>query len=214
MAAIEKQIRRVRAEMATRPAGLRAHVDRVLVEALRLGSTFDVDRARIELATLGHDLFRAYRPAEQLRLAEEAGLPLSAADRASPIMLHGPIAASVLRERFKVADEEVLAAVRDHTSGSPGMPLLASIILIADKVERRKRKRSPAMAAVRRLARRDLDVALLCWADWKWVEERTRGWDSYPGHWEARLAWVAAHHAEIALPGRVHEDEWLAAMGC
>jgi predicted HD superfamily hydrolase involved in NAD metabolism len=214
MASIKKQIRRVRAEMATRPAGLRAHVDRVLLEALRLGSRYDVDPTRIELATLGHDLFRAHRPAEQIRLAQEAGLAISDADRAAPVMLHGPIAAAVLRERFSVTDDEVLAAVRDHTSGSAGMPLLASIILIADKVERRKRKRSPAMADVRRLARRDLDVALLCWADWKWVEERTRGWDSYPGHWQARLAWVAEHHVEIALPGRVDEDQWLAATGC
>jgi hypothetical protein len=56
------------------------------------------------------------------------------------------------------------------------------------------------MRDIRRLARRDLDLALLCWADWKWVEERERGWASHPVHWHARTAWVLAHHEFLALP--------------
>jgi HD superfamily phosphohydrolase YqeK len=86
------------------------------------------------------------------------------------------------------------------------MPLLARIILVADKVEARKRRRAPVMKEVRRLARRDLDTALLCWADWKWVEERTHGWLSHPTHWAARSEWVRDHHEEAALPPRGSND--------
>lgn len=199
------QLAAVRAEMATRPAGLVRHVERVSAEALDLGSRWDLDPARIELAAWGHDLFRSFAPADQLRLARECGLPVAAEDEASPLVLHGPIAAAVLRERFAVADGDVLAAVRDHTLGMDQMPLLAKVILLADKVESRKRERDPIMREVRRLARRDLDAALLCWADWKWVEERTNGWASHPVHWAARVAWVREHHIDAALPGRVPE---------
>ncbi|MGD9934390.1 MAG: bis(5'-nucleosyl)-tetraphosphatase (symmetrical) YqeK [Dehalococcoidia bacterium] len=205
---LSKQIAAVREEMSSRPAGLQAHVERVLVEALDLAGIYDADVERVELATVGHDLFRAHAPSKQLKLARTAGIAISEWDERAPVMLHGPLAAVVLRERFGVSDDEVLAAVRDHTTGSPEMPLIAKIILIADKIEKRKRKRAEQLPDIRRLARRDLDAALLCWADYKWVEERERGWESYPAHWEARIRWVAEHHAEIGLPGRTDEAGW------
>lgn len=210
---VRKQIAAVREEMERRPAGLRAHVERVLAEALDLAGRYDVDLDRVELATVGHDLFRAHPPAEQLNLAKEAGLRVTAWDERAPVMLHGPLAAMVLRERFRVEDAEVLAAVSDHTTGSPEMPLLAKIILIADKIESRKRKRAPELPDIRRLARRDIDTAMLCWADYKWVEEREHSWESYPAHWEARVRWVAEHHADIGLPSRTEGSGWDAEAG-
>jgi HD superfamily phosphohydrolase YqeK len=75
---IASQIQAVRAELASRPAGLVRHVERVLVEALDLAERYDVDAQRIELATWGHDLFRAHPPREQLRLASECGWTITA----------------------------------------------------------------------------------------------------------------------------------------
>ncbi len=200
MTTLASQLEAVRAAYEPLPAGLRRHVERVAAEAIALAARWDVDPARVELAAWGHDLYRAHPPADQLRLAEQLGIPITAADRIEPILLHGPIAARVLAERFGVTDDEILAAVRAHTLGEPELPLVAKIVLLADKFEPRKRRRTPIMRAIRRLARRDLDAALLCWADWKWVEERTHGWASHPAHWEARSRWVAEHHAERALP--------------
>ena len=203
---VQQQIALVRSEFSSRPAGLLRHVERVLVEAHDLAARWDLDADRVELAAWGHDLFRSHAPAEQLRLARESGLAIDPVDEADPVLLHGPIAAVVLRERFAVTDTDVLDAVRDHTLGSPAMPLIAKVILIADKVETRKRKRTPVMREIRRLARRDLDLALLCWADWKWVEERQRGWASHPVHWNARADWVRAHHVELGLPPRTDDE--------
>ena len=200
---IADQTKAIQKEFESRPEGLQKHVRRVLDEALDLGRHYDVDPERIELAVWGHDLFRAHKPEELLRLSREAGIPISEEDEAAPIMLYGPLGAAVMADRFKVTDDEALAAVRDHTAGLAAMSLLAKIVLLSDKVEKRKRTRTPAMEAIRRVARRDLDLALLTWADWKWVDERRNGYASYTQHWEARLVWVAHHHAEIGLPGRI-----------
>lgn len=201
---IRAQIDAVQAEYATRPEGLVRHVGRVVAEAVALAEYYGADPERVELAAWGHDLFRAHKPAELLQLAREVGVPIGDEDLVEPVLLHGPIAAVVLRERFAILDEDALAAVRDHTLGLEGMSIIAKIILIADKVEPRKRARTPVMKAIRKLARRDLDTALLCWADWKWVEEREHGWHSSPQHWTARAEWVREHHIDIALPGRVN----------
>lgn len=193
---IRDQVAALQVEFETRPEGLVRHVERVLVEALDLARRYDLDPDRVTLATWGHDLFRSFPPDDQLRLAREAGIVIEPADRADPVLLHGPIAAVTLRERFRVEDEEALAAVRDHTLGASEMSMLARVILLADKFEKRKRDRTPVMKAIRKAAARDLDLALLCWADWKWLEEREHGWKSHPRHWEARLRWVAEHHLD------------------
>lgn len=203
---IRAQIGALQQAFEERPEGLLRHVQRVLVEALDLAERYDLDPERVELAVWGHDLFRSFPPADQLRLALECGLSLTAADRADPVLLHGPIAAVTLRERFGVTDDEAIAAVRDHTLGAAEMPMIAKVILLADKFEKRKRDRTPVMKAIRRLAWRDLDAALLCWADWKWVQERENGWQSHPAGWAARLHWVAEHHAEIGLPAREPDE--------
>jgi len=199
VASVREQIAAIQAEFKSRPEGLVRHVQRVLVEALDLADRYDLDCDRVALATWGHDLFRSFAPDQQIRLATEAGLSIEAADRADPVLLHGPIAAVTLRQRFGVIDDEALSAVRDHTLGAAHMPMIAKVILLADKFEKRKRDRTPVMKEIRRLAWRDLDMALLCWADWKWIEEREHGWQSHPAHWQARTTWVAEHHAELAM---------------
>jgi predicted HD superfamily hydrolase involved in NAD metabolism len=197
---VRQQIAAIQQEFESRPEGLVRHVQRVAVEALDLAARYDLDHERIELATWGHDLFRSFPPDEQLKLAIEAGLSLTSADRADPVLLHGPIAAATLRERFAVTDDEALAAVRDHTLGAAEMPMLAKVILLADKFEKRKRDRTPVMKAIRRAAWRDLDLALLCWSDWKLIEERERGWESHPITWAARQQWVREHHLDAMPP--------------
>ncbi len=193
---LSAQIAAIQAEFGSRPEGLRLHVERVLVEALDLAGRYGLDPDRVKLATWGHDLFRSLPPSEQLRMAGEVGVSISDADRAEPVLLHGPIAAVVLRERFGGTDGEALSPVREHTPGAAQKPMLANGVLLADKFEARKRRRTPVMREIRRLARRDLDLALLCWADWKWLEEREHGWLSHPDHWAARTHWVHEHHLE------------------
>ncbi len=208
---IADQIAAVREELLLRPAGLVRHVRRVLDEALPLARHWLADEQRVELAVWGHDLFRSESPAEQIRLAGEVGVEIDADSRDYPILLHGPIAAVVLRERFGITDEEALMAVRDHTSGLAQMGLLAKILLIADKIEKKKRRGVPELADIRRIARRDLDTAILCWADWRWTVEARERYRTQEAHWRAREAWVEEHHRDIGMPERVTGSSFAAA---
>ncbi len=210
---IRDQVAAVRAEIEQRPPGLVRHVQRVLIEARDLAERWDVDPERIELATWGHDLFRSFKREDLVRFASESGVPVSQEDEANPVLLHGPIASVVLVERFGIDDADVIAAVRDHTLGSAEMSTIAKIILLADKFESSKRERTPAMKAIRQTARKDLDLALLAWADWRWVENRSRGWSSHASFWAGRERWVPEHHFELSrnLPERTADDGWYAA---
>lgn len=194
---LRAQLDAVQQEMQSRPPKLVEHTRRVVAEAIDLGAHWGVDPLRIELAGWGHDLFRHEPPERQLELARDAGVRVGPADRPNPVVLHGRIAAAVLRDRFRISDTEILSAVRDHTLGIAHMSLIAKVILLADKVEPNKRRRDSALRLMRKAARYDLDAALLSWSDWKWIDEREHDWQSHPAHWAARRAWVIEHHFDI-----------------
>lgn len=208
---LSRQLAAIQEEMTSRPKGLQEHTERVAKEAITLARCWDVDPLRVELASWIHDLFRHLPRDEQLRQAREVGIEPTVDDMVDPIVLHGPSAARAARYRFGISDEEVLEAVAAHTLGIPQMTQVAKILLIADKVEPAKRKKRPIMKAIRKLARRDLDLALLCWSDWSWYQARENGWVMHPDSWQARDAWVREHHIDrggpLHAPGAAFEND-------
>ena len=85
------------ASVAELPAGRRDHVLRVVAEAGRLANRHSIDEEGAAVAALGHDLTRGQPPAELLRQAEATGLEISDLERSAPILLHGPVSASLAR---------------------------------------------------------------------------------------------------------------------
>ena len=166
--------------VAELPPGLRDHVLRVVREARRLALRNSVDEDRATLAALGHDLARGHTSADLLLQAEAAGLTPSDIERAQPILLHGPLSARLMAERFGIDDADVLAAARYHTTARAGMSALERVIYVADKIEPEKARREPALADARRLADSDLDAALRCLLDYQVSRAVERGWPLHP----------------------------------
>ena len=171
----------LRARMAVEvPARMMKHIDRVVKIADRLARRHYLDVARARLMAQGHDLVRAVEPAELLRRAEARGLPIDPVERDEPVILHGPIGALELAERFDVTHEGVRFAIWWHTTGHPDYPPEAWAMFIADKVDPRKVKRWPALAEVRDLAKSSLEDAALHYLDLRAAEAAERRWTVHP----------------------------------
>jgi predicted HD superfamily hydrolase involved in NAD metabolism len=121
-------------------------------ESLALAHDLEADRAR--LSALLHDAAREKEPEEFLKLADEWHLQVGDPERQSPKLLHGPVAAELARRELDIDDEEVLEAVRAHTTGSPEMGPLALVLYVADKIE--PARDYPSVGRLRTLAREDL----------------------------------------------------------
>jgi predicted HD superfamily hydrolase involved in NAD metabolism len=134
-----------------------AHTVRVADTAERLARVHHLDPARTRLAALLHDAAREIEPEEFLRLAERWGLPVGEPERQSPKLLHAPVAAELARRELGVEDEEVLEAIRAHTTGQPGMGPLALTLYVADKIE--PARDYPSVERLRELVSDDLRVA-------------------------------------------------------
>jgi len=166
------------------PAGLVSHIDRVVVLAGQIARRHDADSARTLLAAQGHDLLRSLAPAELLECAERLGIEVDPVERAEPVLLHGPLGALELRERFGVRDERVLHAIRWHTSGHPDFDAEAWAFFLADKVEPEKLRAWPALERVLRLALasgpRALEAAALAYLDLSIDRGGREGWAPHP----------------------------------
>jgi predicted HD superfamily hydrolase involved in NAD metabolism len=130
------------------------HTLRVADVAEHLASIHGLDPRRARFAALMHDAARETEPEVFLRLAGEWDLPVGEIEKESPKLLHGPVAAELPPRELGVEDEEVLGAIRAHTTGQPGMGPLALVLYIADKIE--PARDYPSVARLRELAERDL----------------------------------------------------------
>jgi predicted HD superfamily hydrolase involved in NAD metabolism len=162
------------------PERLAAHIDRVVVLADELAVRHGLDVAQVRLAAQGHDLLRAVPDRELLECAETRGLEVSSVERAAPVLLHGPLAALELRERFEVTDEVVLDAIWWHTTGHPEFSSEAWAMFMADKVEPSKVSRTPELGAIGELAEESLERAALAYLDFRLLEAVDRGWQVHP----------------------------------
>ena len=180
----------LRREVERLPDLLRSHVERVLDEALRLAARHGVDASKVRPAVLGHDLMRVTPRDELLRLAGERGIEPNEAERVEPLLLHGRLAAALLRERFGVDDAEVLDAVRYHTTGRAGMSDVEKVVFLADKTEPDELAHYPAWREVHDLAQDDLDAAMLRALELYIEGARREGWTVHPNVVAAREYFV------------------------
>lgn len=119
--------------------------------AVALAERYGADPDKAGLAGLLHDI------AKQMnndKLTAEYGI-CTPSDKT----LHGPIGAIWLREHGYVDDEDVLNAIRYHTTGRPAMSLLEKIVYIADAIE--PGRKSQDADVLRDYASEDLNKAVL-----------------------------------------------------
>lgn len=93
---------------------------------------FDPDRAYT--AGLLHDVMKDTDKKETLVFMGKAGVSLTEAELHNPKLWHAMAGEAFLRTELCITDEDILRAVRYHTTGRGGMTLLEKIIYIADYI--------------------------------------------------------------------------------
>jgi predicted HD superfamily hydrolase involved in NAD metabolism len=95
--------------------------------AIKLAKLHGADWKKAGLAGMLHDITKQM---DNTALARQYGI-----SSVSEKTLHGPVAACWLYENGIVGDEEVLSAIKYHTTGRADMTLLEKVIYLADFIE-------------------------------------------------------------------------------
>lgn len=123
--------------------------------AMRYG--FDLDKA--ELAGLLHDCAKRYDNAAIIEKCRSHGVALTDEELLAPAVLHAKYGAWMAAHKYRINDQEILSAIRWHTTGRPDMTLLDKILYVADYIEPRRYK-ADGLEEIRRLAFLDLDETM------------------------------------------------------
>ncbi len=110
------------------------HVLRVEETSVKLAEQYGVDVEKASIAGLCHD-YAKQRPDEDF-IAEikKKGLNPLLLDYGNAIW-HGVVGAELIKDELGIWDEDILNAVRHHTTGAPVMTKLEQVIYMADYIE-------------------------------------------------------------------------------
>lgn len=103
-------------------------------EAKKLAQIYNANEEKAFFAGLAHDLAKELNFEKVEKILKDSGFE-NLSEKYSQPLIHGPVAAVMLKKEFKILDEEILDAVFYHTTGKENMPLLTKIIYTADFTE-------------------------------------------------------------------------------
>ncbi len=108
------------------------HSVNVAKEAVRLAKKYGADPDKAETAGILHDITKETPPEEQLKIIEDNGIILNNVQRYSKKLWHSISGSAYVKQYLGIQDEDILNAIKYHTSGRANMSLLEKVIFIAD----------------------------------------------------------------------------------
>ena len=134
------------------------HILGVAEAAKELSEIYGMEREKAERAALYHDILKDKEEHWLIAFMREHGEEPGEGILAWKT-LHAPAGSIFAREICGEQDEDILHAIRYHTTGRPAMSLLEKIIFVSDYIE--EGRDFDGVERLRTLAREDLDQAVL-----------------------------------------------------
>ena len=128
------------------------HTIGVRYTAQAMAMCFGEDIVKAGYAGMLHDCAKYLSDVEMMSECTKYHITCSKAEKLKPSLLHAKLGACYAREKYGMEDEQVVSAIRWHTTGKPGMNTLEKIIFIADYIEPDRKIRKAAFC--------DLDKAM------------------------------------------------------
>lgn len=108
------------------------HSVNVSKEASRLADKYGADVHKAEIAGILHDITKEMPFDDQLQMIESNGIILSDIKKTAPKLWHSISGFLYIKNELGIIDEDILNAVRYHTTGRKNMSLLEKVIFVAD----------------------------------------------------------------------------------
>lgn len=128
--------------------------------AVKLSEIYNVDPGKAYLAGLIHDCAKYLDKKTRCDYVEKYEIYLDELEEGSSALSHSVIGSYIAKYEFDVDDEDIINAIKYHTTGRENMSMLEKIIYIADLIE--EGRKFPIVGRLRELTfGKDLDRALL-----------------------------------------------------
>lgn len=108
------------------------HSLEVAKSAVYLAKKYGGDREKMYLAGLLHDILKEADKEETFFYVNKYGIKLTKLEEVTPKLWHAIVGAEYIKNELGIDDDEIITAVRYHTTGRADMTLSDKILFIAD----------------------------------------------------------------------------------
>ena len=108
------------------------HSVNVAESAVQLARHYNADEEKAEIAGILHDCCKEISRDEMLQIMSNGGIILDAVEKGTSKLWHAIAGSVYVRDFLNIKDDDIINAIRYHTTGRAGMSLLEKIIFIAD----------------------------------------------------------------------------------
>ncbi|MEG0292215.1 MAG: bis(5'-nucleosyl)-tetraphosphatase (symmetrical) YqeK [Anaerovoracaceae bacterium] len=134
-----------------------AHTFGVAEAAEKLAQIYGADIKKCKIAALYHDICKTKSVEELDSMITRYGLPNKYLGK--PKLAHSKVGAEMISRELGVLDEDIINAVKYHTTGRKNMSLIEKIVYLADMIE--ENRNFNGVDELRSLALVDIDRACL-----------------------------------------------------
>lgn len=131
------------------------HTLGVVDTAKKLAKLNGISEENAEIAGLAHDVAKNLSEDKIKEMMQENNIVLSEVEESNPNLWHSIIGPIEAKNKLGIEDEEILDAIRWHTTGKINMPILTKIIYIADMIE--PNREFEGVESLREITFRNLD---------------------------------------------------------
>jgi len=139
------------------------HTLGVVESATHLAKLYGVDVEKARLAALLHDCAKELPLQDMQNLVKSESYDADQQLLSNGNLLHGLAGMIRAKKEFSISDDEVLEAIRVHTTGKVHMSTLDKVIFLADYIE--PNRNFPGVNDIRAAAEQSLDAGVLCGFD-------------------------------------------------
>lgn len=135
------------------------HCERVAETAVEMAALFNGDKNKCFIAGILHDYSKYDDLGKMYQTVTTENLDPELLQFKTEV-LHGPVGAVKIKNKFNFKDEDVLKAIAHHTSGAKQMGIVEKIIYVADYIE--PERTQPGVDKIRNIVfnEKNLDLAI------------------------------------------------------
>ncbi len=135
------------------------HTTGVRYTAAALAMRYGLSVEDASMAGVLHDCAKCFSDDELVRKCLKNNLECTETELRNGFLLHAKLGAYYAKKKYGIENEDIISAIRYHTTGKAGMKPLEAVVFTADYIEP-GRKPLPHLEEVRRMAFVDIDEAV------------------------------------------------------
>lgn len=148
------------------------HTEGVIKRAVEYAEVYNANIEDTKLAALAHDIAKEISKEDAFEMVEKYGLELDEIEKLNFNLVHAKLAAEIVKEKYNF-NEDILNAIRYHTTGREDMSILEKIIFLADATEENRNYKE--LEYLVSLIKENIDAGMIYTLKWTFNDITNKG---------------------------------------